>query len=166
MFKSDVFSAGLVLFQIAALKDVNGFNQKTENCNGERLIYEGLKMLGKKYSNKIIEILALMLKFDENERPNFIELVKYIAKNKDYQPRADMTLIQYLEQKKINKSYKFIQNKNPNSNNNSELSNKNNNNSSQSTANTNDISDNQKIKIFNQYKIKNKLKFSKVIIIE
>ncbi len=157
MFKSDVFSAGLVLFQIAALKDVNGFNQKTENCNGERLIYEGLKMLGKKYSNKIIEILALMLKFDENERPNFIELVKYIAKNKDYQPRADMTLIQYLEQKKINKSYKFIQNKNPNSNNNSELSNKNNNNSSQSTANTNDISDNQKIKIFNQYKIKNKL---------
>ena len=157
MFKSDVFSAGLVLFQIAALKDVNGFNQKTENCNGERLIYEGLRMLGKKYSNKIIEILALMLKFDENERPNFIELVKYLAKNNEYTPRADMTLIQYLEQKKINKSYKFIQNKNSNSNNNSELSNKNNNNSSQSTANTNDISDNQKIKIFNQYKIKNKL---------
>ena len=162
MFKSDVFSAGLVLFQIAALKDVNGFNQKTENCNGERLIYEGLKMLGKKYSNKIIEILNLMLKFDENERPNFIELVRYLAKNKEYTPRADMTLIQYLEQKKINKSNKFLQNNNKNSysndfNNNSNFANNKNNNSSQSSVTTNDISDTQKTKIFNQYKIKNKL---------
>ena len=168
MFKSDVFSAGLVLFQITALKDVNGFNQKTDNCNGERLIYEGLKMLSKKYSNKIIEILAFMLKFDENERPNFIELERYLAKNKDYTPRADMTLIQYLEQKKANKSNKYLQNninKNANSNDaNNNLTNKNNNNnisnnnnSSQSSATTTDISDTQKIKIFNQYKIKNKL---------
>ena len=167
MFKSDVFSAGLVLFQIAALKDVNGFNQKTDNCNGERLIYEGLKMLSKKYSNKIIEILAFMLKFDENERPNFIELERYLAKNKDYTPRADMTLIQYLEQKKAYKSNKYLQNntnKNANSNDaNNNLTNKNNNNisnnnnSSQSSATTTDISDTQKIKIFNQYKIKNKL---------
>ena len=175
MFKSDVFSAGLVLFQMTALKDVNGFNQKTDNCNGERLIYEGLKMLSKKYSNRIIEILGLMLKFDENERPNFIELEKYLAKNKDYMPRADMTLIQYLEQKKANKSNKYLQNnisKNSNNNNdeNNNLTNNknninnninnnniNNNNSSQSSATTADISDTQKIKIFNQYKIKNKL---------
>ena len=49
MFKSDVFSAGLVIFQIASLRDVNGFNQKTDQCNGEKLIYEGLKILSKKY---------------------------------------------------------------------------------------------------------------------
>ena len=61
MFKSDVFSAGLVLFQIAALKDVNGFNQKTDQCNGERLIYEGLRMLGKIYSNRILEILGISM---------------------------------------------------------------------------------------------------------
>ena len=157
MFKSDVFSAGLVLFQIAALKDVNGFNQKTDQCNGERLIYEGLRMLGKKYSNKIIEIFGMMLKFDENERPNFIELERFLAKNKDYTPRADMTLLQYLEQKKINKSYKYIQN-----NNNKNISNNDNNNSAnsnlnQSSSTTNDISDAQKTKIFNQYKIRNKL---------
>ena len=162
MFKSDVFSAGLVIFQIAALRDVNGFNQKTEQCNGERLIYEGLRILSKKYSNKVIEILSLMLKFNENDRPNFIELVKYLAKNKDYTPKPDMTLIQYLEQRNKNKSYKYLQNNNSknssfnNENNNSILNNKNNN-SSQSSAATNDISDNQKIKIFNQYKIKNKL---------
>ena len=164
MFKSDVFSAGLVIFQIAALRDVNGFNQKTEQCNGERLIYEGLRILSKKYSNKVIEILSLMLKFNENDRPNFIELVKYLAKNKDYTPKPDMTLIQYLEQRNKNKSYKYLQNNNSknssfnngNNNNNSLLNNKNNY-SSQSSAATNDISDNQKIKIFNQYKIKNKL---------
>ena len=152
MFKSDVFSAGLVLFQMAALRDVNGFNQKTDNCNGERLIYDGLRMLSKKYSNKIIEILNLMLKFDENERPNFIELEKYLAKNNEYTPRADMTLIQYLEQKKMNKSNKSLLSQ---SNSNNNFSSKNNN--LNSSSRTNEIPDNQKIKIFNQYKIKNKL---------
>ena len=163
MFKSDVFSAGLVIFQIAALKDVNGFNQKTDNCNGERLIYEGLRMLGKKYSNKIIDILSLMLKFDENERPNFIELVRYLAKNNEYTPRADMTLIQYLEQKKMNKVNKYLQNNNDKNSYSTDYANNNNNlvnnknNSSQSSSTTNDISDNQKMKIFNQYKLRNKL---------
>ena len=38
MFKSDVFSAGLVLFQLSAMKDVGGFNQKTEHNDGEELI--------------------------------------------------------------------------------------------------------------------------------
>ena len=167
MFKSDVFSAGLVIFQIASLRDVNGFNQKTDQCNGEKLIYEGLRILSKKYSNKVIEILSLMLKFNENDRPNFIELVKYLAKNNDYMPKPDMTLIQYIEQRNKNKSYKYLQNNNnknlsfnnENYNNNSVFNNNknNNSNSNQSSSTTNDISDNQKIKIFNQYKIKNKL---------
>lgn len=152
MYKSDVFSAGLVLFQMAALRDVNGFNQKTENCNGERLIFEGLRMLGKKYSNKVIETLNLMLKFDENERPNFIELERYLARNSEYIPRADLTLIQYLEQKKLNKLNKSLSQSTSNNN----FSSKNNNTNTSSTR-ANDISDNQKIKIFNQYKIKNKL---------
>ena len=167
MFKSDVFSAGLVIFQIASLRDVNGFNQKTDQCNGEKLIYEGLRILSKKYSNKVIEILSLMLKFNENDRPNFIELVKYLAKNNDYMPKPDMTLIQYIEQRNKNKSYKYLQNNNnknlsfnnENYNNNSVFNNNknNNSNSNQSSSTTNDISDNQKTKIFNQYKIKNKL---------
>jgi len=152
MYKSDVFSAGLVLFQMAALRDVNGFNQKTENCNGERLIFEGLRMLGKKYSNKVIETLNLMLKFDENERPNFIELERFLARNSEYIPRVDLTLIQYLEQKKLNKSNKSLSQSTSNNN----FSSKNNNTNTSSTR-ANEISDTQKIKIFNQYKIKNKL---------
>ena len=155
MFKSDVFSAGLVLFQMAALRDVNGFNQNTDQCNGERLIRDGLRILGKKYSNKIIDILGLMLKFEENERPNFIELERYLAKSNDYIPRPDMTLIQFFELKKLNKSNKSLLSQSTSNNN---LNSKNNNNNSNSsTAITNEISDTQKIKIFNQYKIKNKL---------
>ena len=155
MFKSDVFSAGLVLFQMASLRDVNGFNQNTDQCNGERLIRDGLRILGKKYSNKIIDILGLMLKFEENERPNFIELERYLAKSNDYIPRPDMTLIQFFELKKLNKSNKSLLSQSTSNNN---LNSKNNNNNSNSsTAITNEISDTQKIKIFNQYKIKNKL---------
>ena len=158
MFKSDVFSAGLVLFQIAALRDVNGFNQNTEQCNGEKLIRDGLRYLSKKYSNKIIEILSLMLKFDEIERPNFIELERYIAKNNEYIPKADMTLIQYFEQKKLNKSNKSLLSQST-SNNNLMSKNNNNSNTNSSTAISNEISDNQKIKIFNQYRIRNKLNY-------
>ena len=155
MFKSDVFSAGLVLFQMAALRDVNGFNQNTDQCNGERLIRDGLRILGKKYSNKIIDILGLMLKFEENERPNFIELERYLAKSNDYIPKPDMTLIQFFELKKLNKSNTSLLSQSTSNNN---LNSKNNNNNSNSsTAITNEISDTQKIKIFNQYKIKNKL---------
>jgi len=152
MFKSDVFSAGLVLFQIAALRDVNGFNQKTDQCNGEILIRDGLKMLSKRYSNKVIEILGLMLKFDEQERPNFLELEKMLAKNKDFVPRVDMTLLQYLEQKKLNK----INNKPLTQNSSTNNFNVNNNHNSSTEANS-VISDNKKIKIFNQYRMKHKL---------
>ena len=139
MFKSDVFSAGLVIFQIASFRDVNGFNQKTDQRNGENLIYEGLKILSKKYSNKFIEILSLMLKFNENDRSNFIELVKFLAKNNDYIPKPELTLLQYIEQRNRNKSYKYLQNNNNNSsfnneiNNNSNILNNKNNNSNQSS---------------------------------
>lgn len=93
-----------------------------------------------------------MLKFDENERPNFIELERYLARNSEYIPRADLTLIQYLEQKKLNKSNKSLSQSTSNNNFNSK-----NNNTNSSSSRPNEISDNQKIKIFNQYKIKNKL---------
>ena len=61
MFKSDVFSAGLVLFKMTAMMDVNDFNQKTSNVDGEKLIREGLRMISKRYSNNVIEILGKMM---------------------------------------------------------------------------------------------------------
>ena len=96
MFKSDVFSTGLVLFQLAAMKDVGGFNQKTEHNDGEELIRKGLKELSKRYSNELIEIIRKMLIFEEEKRPNFEQMGVFIA-GEDYVPRVDKNII---EQKK------------------------------------------------------------------
>ena len=93
MFKSDVFSCGLVLFQLSAMKDVGGFNQKTEHNNGEELIKKGLKELSKKYSNKLIEIIRRMLIFEEEKRPNFEQMGVFIAGD-DYVPRVDKTIME------------------------------------------------------------------------
>ena len=97
MFKSDVFSAGLVLFQISAMKDVGGFNQKTEHNDGEELIKKGLKDLSKRYSNKLIDIIRKMLTFEEEKRPNFEQMGVIIA-GEDYVPRVDKTISEQKEE--------------------------------------------------------------------
>ena len=93
MYKSDVFSAGLVLFQMASLREVTGFNMKTEECNGERLIKEGLRLLSKTYSKRVIDILGKMLQFEESKRPTFIELGQMILGTTQFVPRTDLSLI-------------------------------------------------------------------------
>jgi serine/threonine protein kinase len=50
IYKSDVFSSGLVFFQIASLEDVTGFNNIND---GEQLIEKNLKKLRKRYSEHI-----------------------------------------------------------------------------------------------------------------
>jgi serine/threonine protein kinase len=45
MFKSDVYSCGLIFFQLASMEDVTGFNQKNQVNDGEKLIDYGLKKL-------------------------------------------------------------------------------------------------------------------------
>ena len=102
MFKSDVFSAGLVLYQLAAMKDVSGFNQKTPECDGEVLIKEGLKQLSKSYSNKLVEVIRKMLMFNEEDRPTFQQLGKFIA-GEDYVPRVDRTIMEQIEDYKKKK---------------------------------------------------------------
>ena len=96
MFKSDVFSAGLVLYQLAAMKDVGGFNQKTPQCDGEALIREGLKQLSKSYSSKLVEVIRRMLIFNEEERPTFQQMGVFIAGD-DYVPRVDRTIFEQIE---------------------------------------------------------------------
>ena len=102
MFKSDVFSAGLVLYQLAAMKDVGGFNQKTPECDGEVLIRDGLKELSKSYSSKLVEIIRRMLIFKEEDRPTFQQLGLFIA-GEDYVPRVDRTIIEQIEDYKKKK---------------------------------------------------------------
>ncbi len=78
IFKSDVFSVGLIFYQCAAMEDVTGFNQRNQVNDGEKLVDTGLKKLKQRYSDHIIEIIRLMLKFEEAERPSFIELSKLV----------------------------------------------------------------------------------------
>ena len=151
MFKSDVFSAGLVLFQMAAMMDVSGFNQKTSNVDGEKLIREGLRMISKRYSNNIIEILGKMLQFNEDKRPNFIELGKFIAGN-DFVPRTDKSIMQYIRER-VNREQNQNQIQNVN-NNKSNIQNNNNN------INNNKENDEQKEFYFSQYIKKHNLKFT------
>ena len=80
IYKSDVFSTGLVFFQLATLEDVTGYNSPDE---GEKAVEEGLKNLNKRYSDHICEIINLMMKFDEEERPSFIELAKLVLTSED-----------------------------------------------------------------------------------
>ena len=78
MFKSDVYSCGLIFFQLASMEDVTGFNQKNAVNDGEKLVDAGLKKLKQRYSDHIIEIIRLMLKYEETERPSFVELAKLV----------------------------------------------------------------------------------------
>ena len=78
IFKSDVFSCGLVISQIASMEDVTGFNQKNHINDGDKLLERGLGQLRKRYSEHICEIIRLMLRFDEKERPTFVELAKLV----------------------------------------------------------------------------------------
>jgi hypothetical protein len=73
------------------MKDVTGFNKKTQYVDGEKLIKEGLDKLSNTYSSKLIDLLKKMLIFDEEKRPNFIELAKMIFVDK-YVPRVDVNL--------------------------------------------------------------------------
>jgi len=47
------------------MEDVTGFNQRNQVNEGERLIAAGLGKLKQRYSDHIIEIIRLMLKFEE-----------------------------------------------------------------------------------------------------
>ena len=46
-------------------------------------INSGLKKIRKRYSNHICEIIKIMLNFDENERPSFLELSKLVLTSED-----------------------------------------------------------------------------------
>ena len=78
IFKSDVFSVGLLFIQFASMEDVTGYNQKNSTNDCEKLIEIGLKKLKQRYSEHIIEIIRLMLKFEECDRPSFTELSKLV----------------------------------------------------------------------------------------
>jgi hypothetical protein len=64
---------------MAAMEDVTGFNQKSAEFDGEKLINAGILKLRQKYNDHFCEVMRLMLKFNEIDRPSFIELGKILV---------------------------------------------------------------------------------------
>lgn len=56
------------------MEDVTGFNQKTAEYDGEKLIEAGIKRLKQRYGELMCETIKFMMRFYEVERPSFIEL--------------------------------------------------------------------------------------------
>jgi hypothetical protein len=56
------------------MNEVSGFNAKTATSNGEELIRESMRALGKMYSPQYLQILDILLRFEESERPSFSEI--------------------------------------------------------------------------------------------
>jgi hypothetical protein len=61
------------------MEDVTGFNQKSPEYDGEKLIKAGVSKLKQKYGEAFCDTLGLFLKFHEHERPSFIELAKIMV---------------------------------------------------------------------------------------
>mmetsp|Transcript_45324 Transcript_45324/g.52110 ORF Transcript_45324/g.52110 Transcript_45324/m.52110 type:complete len:369 (-) Transcript_45324:494-1600(-) len=72
IYKSDVFSVGLIVLEMASLMNITDLN-KIE-CNGPEKIKNRLKQLKSIYSPSFLNILDLMLRYDEKARPDFIDL--------------------------------------------------------------------------------------------
>lgn len=63
IYKSDIFSTGLVLIQLALMSEVTNFNSKTSEVNGEKLIRDNLKVLEKLYSPNFSQLFSILLRF-------------------------------------------------------------------------------------------------------
>lgn len=65
------------------MEDVTGFNQKNQSNDGEALIESAIKHLRSRYSDHILEIIRMMLRFNEADRPSFTELGKIVLTSTD-----------------------------------------------------------------------------------
>jgi len=63
------------------MDDVTGFNQKSPEYDGEKLVIAGVNKLRARYTESFSDIMGLMLRFREPERPSFVELFKIITPN-------------------------------------------------------------------------------------
>lgn len=79
VYKSDVFSLGLILLEAASLCDIRGLNSFENRGKVEEIINK----LAKDYDPWFINVLKKMLEFDEEKRPNFLELQFFVKKEED-----------------------------------------------------------------------------------
>ena len=79
LFKSDVYSLGLSLLYASTTDNKSLYDiRQFINMNDVKKYLKN--NLGKKYSNKFIDLLCLMLEIHEKNRPDFVELEEIIKK--------------------------------------------------------------------------------------
>ena len=78
IYKSDVFSVGLLFYQLAMMEDVTGFNQKSQEYDGDKLVAAGVGRMRQRFNDNVADVLKLMLCFQERDRPSFIELHRFM----------------------------------------------------------------------------------------
>lgn len=66
------------------MEDVTGFNQKSQDYDGEKLVVAGVGHLKDRFGENICKVFNLMLKFYEKDRPSFIELHRVMMKIPDF----------------------------------------------------------------------------------
>jgi len=79
-YKSDVFSLGYCLLYAAAL-NFNIIYEVRDVNNMDKIEKIMMRHLKNKYTNKLINVLILMLEVDENKRMDFVELYEYLKEN-------------------------------------------------------------------------------------
>lgn len=114
IYKSDVFSCGLVMMQLALMNEVTGYNNNTPQNNGEILIKQNLQDLEKAFSSKFLNIIALMLIFEESGRPSFVEIEQlFIEHEKTAMDTPDGAKKQNEYIRKYNQHYNTLLSKGP-----------------------------------------------------
>lgn len=93
VFKSDVFSLGLIILEAATLCDMLDLNKKEQKHKLEQLL-GSLWFLG--YEAWFVKCLTLMLDFNEDKRPDFLALKALIESDRQLLPGSSqpMTLEQ------------------------------------------------------------------------
>jgi len=78
--KSDVFSLGMTFLECATFRRSASLYEWTENpCINFSGLINRLDEVQARYSPKIYQIIAEMLKFDEQSRPNFVKLKRWVS---------------------------------------------------------------------------------------
>lgn len=81
VFKSDVFSLGLcMIYAITSNYDLLSYIQKSNDFMNEKMLKKYFNKYGYDYSNEFINVLLRMIKKDEKDRYDFIELSKVLEK--------------------------------------------------------------------------------------
>ena len=83
-YKSDVFSLGMCFFYASSLT-YNGVDSIRELTDMNKIKEILFKFLNKRYSEKYILLILLMLEIDEEKRPDFIELQKKFKESFKFQ---------------------------------------------------------------------------------